>query len=242
MPEKVLVIEPDPEFRNTICNFLASNGFVAEHVSSGSDALMQVGSGDPSLILTALDLPDMDGKDMIRSLRKWSLKPAIVISRRHCGSEKARAFDSGADDYLSKPYDEAELLARIKNALRHHRQSRGFTVGTDRGIFENGDLRIDFEQRRVFFAGNEVKLTLNEYVLLSVLAKFAGKVLTREYLINCVWGSKAKNDCQLLRVNMGNLRRKIEPFRSKPMYISTEQGIGYKMNLVTKSEIPGVMP
>ena len=188
-----------------------------------------IASHCPDLLLLDLGLPDMDGSEIIRSVRSWSRMPIIIISARSAEIDKASALDMGADDYLTKPFGTVELLARIRTALRHTR-----TDGTSDGLamtgeYHVGDLCIDYNKHRVFLAGEDTHLTPNEYKIVALLGKYAGKVLTYDYLIKQIWGPKAKADNQILRVNMANIRRKIEKNPASPEYIFTEIGVGYRM-------------
>ena len=185
--------------------------------------------GDPDVLLLDLGLPDMDGSEIIRSVRTWSRMPIIIISARSAEIDKAAALDMGADDYLTKPFGTVELLARIRTALRHTR-----TDGTSDGLamtgeYHVGDLCIDYNKHRVFLAGEDTHLTPNEYKIVALLGRHAGQVLTYKSMMKELWGPGVGGDNKLLRVHMANIRRKIEPNPVEPQYIFTEVGVGYRM-------------
>lgn len=183
----------------------------------------------PDLVLLDLGLPDMDGMKVIQAVRRWSQLPIIVVSARAQERDKVEALDAGADDYLTKPFGTSELLARIRAALRHTRTAASSGSVRDSGVIEVGDLVIDYDKRRVFVKGIDARLTQNEYRIVALLGRFAGRVLTYDYLIRELWGPSASGDNQILRVNMANIRRKIEKNPATPEYIFTEVGVGYRM-------------
>ena len=176
-----------------------------------------------------LGLPDMDGLEVLRSVRKWSSLPIVVVSARNHERDKVEALDYGADDYLVKPFGTSELLARIRTAIRHTRTSLSNPEIAQSGRFTTGDLVIDYDKHQVLIHGENARLTANENRIVSLLGKYAGKVLTYDFIIKELWGPKAKNDNQILRVNMANIRRKIEENPGQPKYIFTEVGVGYRM-------------
>ena len=171
-----------------------------------------------------LGLPDVDGQVVLQKLREWLTAPVIVLSARNQETQKVAALDSGADDYLTKPFSTAELLARIRVALRHADSS----TGGKSPIFENGNLKVDLSAHRVFVSGNEVHLTPIEYNILTALVRSAGKVLTHRQLLTEIWGPQQAQDTHYLRVFMAGLRRKIEDDPAQPRYLQTEQGVGYR--------------
>jgi two-component system KDP operon response regulator KdpE len=177
----------------------------------------------PDLIILDLGLPDLSGIEVTRQVREWSRIPIIVLSVREEEATKVAALDVGADDYLTKPFGIAELMARIRVALRHADQP------AEEPIFEVGDLRVDRARRQVSVAGNAIVLTPTEYDLLRVLVQHAGKVLTHGQLLRQVWGTAYELETHLLQVNVSNLRRKIEPDPSRPRYVITEVGVGYRL-------------
>ena len=184
-----------------------------------------IASHCPDIILLDLGLPDMDGMEILKELRKWSGTPVIVVSARSDESEKVAALDAGADDYITKPFGTSELLARIRTALRHTAANGALQSDT----FSVKELFIDFGKRRVTVGKKEVHLTQIEFKIVSLLAKSQGRVLTYDHIISELWGPYAVKDNQILRVNMANIRRKIEQNPAEPQYIFTEVGVGYRM-------------
>ena len=221
----ILIIEDEKNIRSFITTTLKNNDYRVLECTTGNEALTITSSHCPDLILLDLGLPDMDGLDVIERIRCWSLVPIIIISARTNEDEKVKALDLGADDYITKPFGTSELLARIRTALRHN-SKRDFV---NHPIFNAKGLRIDFERRLISVNGTNVHLTQIEYKLITLLAENAGKVLTYDYMISTIWGPYADNNNQILRVNMANIRRKIEKNPAVPEYIFTEVGIGYRM-------------
>lgn len=224
---KILIVEDEPVISNFITALLDSNGYSVLHAAGGEEALLLTASHGPDLLLLDLGLPDIDGMSVLRSVRGWSDVPVIVVSSRQDESEKVEALDAGADDYVTKPFGNGELLARIRTALRQHAKPGG-GAPYDGGVFSVGELRIDYLKRIVSMGERDVHLTPIEYKIIVLLSKNAGKVLTRDFIIHEVWGPFA-SDSQVLRVNMANIRRKIEPDPADPAYILTEIGVGYRM-------------
>jgi two-component system KDP operon response regulator KdpE len=220
---RVLVVDDEPAIRRFLRMSLTAHDFVVFEAATGEEALTAVGAQRPDLVVLDLGLPDVEGIEVTRRLRGWSKIPIIILSVREHESEKVAALDAGADDYLTKPFGIGELLARIRAALRH-------TAPTaEEPIFTLGDLRVDFVRRVVTLAGQEVQLTPTEYDLLRVLARYAGKVLTHHQLLREVWGVGYDQETHMLRVNISNLRRKIEVDPTRPRYIVTEPGVGYRL-------------
>ena len=184
----------------------------------------------PELMILDINLPDGDGFTLFRSLRAQADIPALFLSARDADADRLFGLGLGADDYLTKPFGTGELLARIRAAIRHTRTPAGSEAVANTGIFKAGDLTIDYAKHRVFIAGQDANLTQNEYKLVALLGLHAGKVLTYDYLIKELWGPSARSDNQILRVNMANIRRKIEQNPAQPVYIFTEVGIGYRMS------------
>ena len=174
-------------------------------------------------------LPDMDGMKILQGVREWSSMPVIVVSARTHERDKVEALDLGADDYITKPFGTSELLARIRTAIRHTRSGIPNQQGGQTGVFKAGGLTIDYDKHRVFIDGVDAGLTQNEYKIVSLLGKYAGKVMTYDYIIKEIWGPNMKNDNRILRVNMANIRRKIEKNPAEPQYIFTEVGVGYRI-------------
>ena len=196
--------------------------------ATGTEGLSLASSQCPDLILLDLGLPDIDGMEVISKIREWSSVPILVISARALEDDKVLALDAGADDYITKPFGNSELLARIRTALRH--SSRMQTDGElAYRPYRSKGLMIDFEKRIVSRDGKEIHLTQNEYKIVALLARNCGRVLTYDRLIEHIWGPYSENDNTILRVNMANIRRKLEPNPAEPVYIFTEVGVGYRM-------------
>ncbi len=220
---RVLVVDDERAIRRFLRTSLTAHGYAIYEASNGQEALSAVVGDRPDLIILDLGLPDLNGIEVVRQLREWTKIPIIVLSVREEEATKVAALDVGADDYLTKPFGIAELMARIRVALRHAEQP------ADEPVFEVGDLRMDRARRQVLMAENEIVLTPTEYDLLRVLVQHAGKVLTHRQLLRQVWGVGYELETHLLQVNISNLRRKIEPDPSRPSYIITEVGVGYRL-------------
>ena len=224
----VLIIEDEKSICDFISKILGTNDYKVTSAPTGKEGLEVLTSLMPDIILLDLGLPDMDGIEIIRSTRKWSSIPIIVISARTQEKEKVLALDAGADDYITKPFGTEELLARIRTAIRHSNMIEADQVNSFRPYSAKG-LVVDFEKRKVTVDGNEIHLTRVEYKIVSLLAKHSGKVITYSSLIDEVWGPYADDNNRILRVNMANIRRKLEKNPGEPEYIFTELGIGYRM-------------
>ena len=224
----VLIIEDEKSICDFIGKTLDSHEYKATAANNGKDGLALITSSLPDLVLLDLGLPDMDGMDIIRKTREWSSLPIIVISARTQEKEKVQALDAGADDYITKPFGTFELLARIRTAIRHNNKLSDDSQNANRPYAADG-LTIDFERRLVTLHGKEIHLTRVEYKIVSLLAKNSGKVMTYDTLIDQVWGPYADDNNRILRVNMANIRRKIEENPGEPKYIFTELGVGYRM-------------
>ena len=224
----ILVIEDE----KSICDFITKNlnaqNYKTTSAHTGKDGLAILTSALPDLVLLDLGLPDMDGLDIIQQTRRWSSLPIIVISARTQEREKVAALDAGADDYITKPFGTDELLARIRTAIRHSNKIMTDSMNNNRPYSAKG-LTVDFDKRLVTVDGNEIHLTRVEYKIVSMLAKNSGKVITYSSLIDQVWGPYADDNNRILRVNMANIRRKLEKNPGEPVYIFTELGIGYRM-------------
>ena len=227
--EKILIVEDEQTIRNFMQAILSAKGYDVLLARSGAMADTMIASHCPDLIILDLGLPDTDGMNVLSSVREWSKIPVIVVSARSHERDKVVALDAGADDYLTKPFGTEELLARIRAAIRHTRTPASSDALANTGLFRAGELMIDYGKRRVFVAGRDAGLTQNEYKLVALLGLHAGKVLTYDYLIRELWGPSARSDNQILRVNMANIRRKIEKNPAQPVYIFTEVGVGYRM-------------
>jgi two-component system KDP operon response regulator KdpE len=202
---------------------LTSQGYETIEAVSGKEALTKAAAQKPDIVILDLGLPDIDGTEVTRLLREWTQIPIIILSVRGSEKDKIAALDLGADDYLTKPFVVGELLARVRAALRRSFKNAGETP------FKTGDLEVDLERRIVKVAGNELQLTPNEYELLKVLVEHAGKVMTHKHLLLAIWGPEYFGEFHMLRVNISNLRRKIEPDPSRPQIIITESGVGYRL-------------
>lgn len=224
----ILLIEDEENIRAFISTTLKNQGYKIITASTGTDGLSLAASLCPDLILLDLGLPDMDGLDVITRLRTWSGIPIIVISARSNEHEKAKALDFGADDYITKPFGTVELMARIRTSLRHSSQMQDIS-SIQQKPYHCGDLTINFENHIVSINGQIIHLTQIEYKLLTLLAKNSGKVLTYTFIMEKIWGPYTDNNNQILRVNMANIRRKIEKNPATPEYVFTEIGIGYRM-------------
>ena len=227
--EKILVIEDEKSISHFISTVLNNNGYEAMQARSGSEALSMISSHCPDLIILDLGLPDMDGMDILRQLRTWSSLPVVVVSARSHERDKVQALDMGADDYLTKPFGTDELLARVRTAIRHTRTASGNDEIAQKGTYTVGDLTIDYNKHQALVCGQNVKLTLSEFRIVALLGKYAGKVLTYDFIIKELWGPRAGGDNQILRVNMANIRRKIEKNPAEPEYLFTEVGVGYHL-------------
>ena len=227
--EKILVVEDEKSIAHFISTVLNSNGYEAMRARTGQEALSMVSSHCPDLIILDLGLPDMDGMDLLKNIRSWSGLPIVVVSARSHERDKVAALDAGADDYLTKPFGTAELLARVRTAIRHTRTVSANTEIALQGTYSVGDLVVDFNKHQALVKGENVKLTLSEFRIVSLLAKHAGKVLTYDFIMKELWGPRAGGDNQILRVNMANIRRKIEENPAEPKYLFTEVGVGYRI-------------
>ena len=227
--EKILVVEDEKSIAHFISSVLSANGYEAMQARSGSEALSMISSHCPDLIILDLGLPDTDGLEILRQLRSWSSLPVVVVSARSHEKDKVTALDLGADDYLTKPFGTDELLARVRTAMRHTRTATGNDELARQGTYTVGDLVIDYNKHQVLVGGANAKLTLSEFRIVALLGKHAGKVLTYDYIMRELWGPRAGSDNQILRVNMANIRRKIEKNPAEPQYIFTEVGVGYRM-------------
>lgn len=226
---KVLVVEDEKSISNFINAILQANNYDVVLAKTGQEACSLITSCCPDIVILDLGLPDMDGVEVLKAVRKWSILPVIVVSARVNERDKVEALDLGADDYITKPFGTAELLARIRTTLRHTRTSGANHDVAQNGKFTAGELVIDYEKYRVFVAGKDACLTQNEFKIVSLLGKYAGKVLTYDFIICEIWGPNMSGDNQILRVNMANIRRKIEKNPAEPKYIFTEVGVGYRM-------------
>lgn len=224
----VLIAEHDSETRDAISSVLQANGYRPLPAENGAAAVSMISSLCPDVVLLEQELPDMEGLEVLKEVRTWTCLPVLILSSRGSEKEEVRALDMGADDYLRKPFGYPELLARIRMAQRHSVKME-FGDSAENGVLKSGDLVIDMLRRTISMGEKGIHLTQNEYRILLFLAKQPGKVLTYEEIIKHVWGHFAADDRQILRVNIANIRKKIETDPADPKYILTEIGIGYRM-------------
>jgi len=225
MTLRVLVVEDDPEIRALIQSSLSVEGYAVQTAVTVSEASAMLRHTVPDLLLLDLGLPDGDGAVLVKELRKTHTLPILVVSARHQEAQKIALLDAGADDYLTKPFSVAELLARIRVALRH----RGTTVAAAVTVHELDDLRVDLTLRTVVSKGQELHLTPTEFKLLARLVRSAGRVVTHRQLLADVWGAEFTEHTHYLRLYMGQLRAKIELEPAEPRHLLTETGIGYRL-------------
>lgn len=222
----VLLIEDEPHMRRFIRATLRANDFQVVEAASAREGLAQAAGRNPEVILLDLGLPDQDGLEVTREIRRASRTPIIVISARDQEYDKVTALDLGADDYLTKPFGASELLARIRVALRHSAMPPGTRPVP---VFKAGELRVDLTRRQVFRGEEEAHLTPTEYKLLAALIRQAGKVITHRQLLEEVWGVNYADQSHYLRVYMAQLRHKLERDPTRPRLLTTEPGVGYRL-------------
>lgn len=225
----ILIAEDENSISAIMKMVFRANNYNVQIAKTGSEALMMIASYCPDLVILDLGLPDIDGVQIIKSVREWTSIPIIVVSARSHERDKVEALDLGADDYITKPFGTAELLARVRTELRHKNALMSEMNDSQHGTLRIGEMVIDFDKRHVFIKEKDTGLTQNEYKIVSLLAKYAGKVLTYDFIIKNIWGPNMKCDNQILRVNMANIRRKLEDNPGEPVYIFTEIGVGYRM-------------
>ncbi|GJQ53257.1 MAG: DNA-binding response regulator [Anaerolineaceae bacterium] len=222
--QRILVVDDETPIRRYLRAALTAQGFTVYEASDGNEAIQAVLSHRPDMIILDLGLPDMDGVEVTKRLREWSQTPIIILSVREAENDKIAALDAGADDYLTKPFGTGELLARMRVAQRRQLANAGEPV------FQVGALKMDVSRRLVTLDEKEIALTPTEYDLLKALITHAGKVITHRQLLKLVWG-ESYDDMHILRVNISNLRRKIETDPARPRYIVTESGVGYRLRV-----------
>lgn len=224
----VLVIEDDSQMRRYLRTVLTDEGYQLIEATTAQEGIKQVGLRRPDLIILDLGLPDKDGLEVTRDLREWTTTPIIVLTARSQENDKVAALDLGADDYLTKPFGTNELLARLRVAHRHAVRA---IQGSDEPVFTLGDIRVDLAYRKVFVGEKEVHLTPLEYQLLLMLIQYAGKVITQRQLLHDVWGPDYVDESHYLRIYMSQLRHKLEPDPTRPRYLITEPGVGYRLKI-----------
>ena len=222
---RVLVVDDEAAIRRYLRIALNSAEFIVHEAEDGHSAIASSVAAHPDIIILDLGLPDMDGVEVLRRIREWSDVPVIILSVRDREDDKIRALDAGADDYLTKPFGTGELLARIRASMRRFRQA------APEPVYRIGELVVDLARRRVSVREKEVQLTPTEYELLRLLVINEGKVLTHRQILQRIWGAAHLEQPNILRVTMSNLRRKIEEDASRPKYIQTELGVGYRLKM-----------
>ncbi|HEX7357620.1 MAG TPA: response regulator transcription factor [Ignavibacteriaceae bacterium] len=221
--DTVIICDDEPQIRKILTISLEASDYKVIGVETGNEAIVQIASSHPQLVILDLGLPDRDGFAVLSEIRTWTNVPVIILSVKNSEEDIVKALDLGADDYLIKPFNTSELLARIRANIR--RTLKNY----EESIFRNRNLEIDFASRIVKKKNIEIKLTNTEYLLLVLLAKNADKVLTHRYILKEIWGPSAVENSQYLRVFIGQLRKKIEDDYSNPELILTESGVGYRM-------------
>lgn len=225
----ILVVEDDQPVQNLITTTLKANDYRYLTAASGATAIMEATSHNPDIVLLDLGLPDMDGTEIIKTIRSWSDLPIIVISARSEDGDKIQALDAGADDYLTKPFSVEELLARLRVTQRRLARLNEAGSGLGQSVFVNGPLTLDLAAGNATLAGKELKLTPNEYKLLCLLAQNQGKVLTHSFITAKIWGHSGESEVASLRVFMATLRKKLEKGEGGAKFIQTHIGVGYRM-------------
>ena len=218
-----LIVDDERQIRKLLRIVLEQDHYRVLEAETGKQGLSEIAVRRPDVVLLDLGLPDMDGLAVLKRLREWSHVPVLILSVREGAEDKIAALDAGADDYVTKPFESGELLARLRAIQRRS------TSGSEEPFFRAGSLEIDFNARAVMVKGREVKLTATEYALLKILAQHAGKVITHKQLLREIWGPHAEEQAQYLRVYMTHLRKKIEPTDARERLLRTESGIGYRL-------------
>ena len=224
---RVLVVDDEPQITRVLRTVLSSQGYQVRTAAEGASALSDFNAWSPELVITDLYMPHMDGVELCRRIRQVSTVPIIVLSVKGEEKSKVEALDSGADDYVTKPFGMDELMARVRAALR---RANGEASSQEVSSFEAGDFRVDMDARRVHTAGREVRLTPKEFDLFVYMARHPSRVLTHAVLLEAVWGEASQEQPEYLRVFMGQLRKKLEPDPSNPRYLVTEPWVGYRFN------------
>ena len=226
--EKILVIEDEKSIARFISTILTANGYEAMRAASGAEAMSMISSHCPDLVILDLGLPDRDGLEFIRTVRQKYMTPIVVLSARTDEMDKIEALDLGANDYITKPFGTGELLARVRVALRLNRYSRTGDAASG-GEFQAQGLRINYDRRKVFVEGQEVRLTQTEYNIVAFLSEHAGRVMTYAAIVRAIWGDTDASSTKKLQVNMANIRKKLGSRPGSNTYILNELGVGYRM-------------
>ena len=235
--DRILIIEDDRSIRKFFRTILEANRYDVISADTGEEGYSLITSQCPDLVILDLGLPDMDGMEILSRLRKWSGMPVVVISARSHEKDKVEALDLGADDYITKPFGTSEMLARIRAAIRHSRAGYQGPAGGMTGVFEAKDLLIDYDKHRAYKGGLDLNLTQNEFRLVSLLSRYAGKVLTYAEIVKKVWGYSDSGSVKKLQVNMANIRKKFGEKPGEYRYILNELGVGYRMNDANENEV-----
>ena len=222
----VLVIDDERQIRRLLRVSLEAHGYAVNEAATGEDGLNALQGVKPDLVLLDLGLPDRDGQEVLAGLRSWSQVPVIILSVRNSEEDIVRALNSGADDYIVKPFNTGELIARLRVALRHHAPEEA------QEVFISGRLTVDLNNREVRVAGEALKLTPTEYALIRLLVRHAGRILTHAQILREIWGPHAEEETNYLRVYIAGLRKKIEARPQLPELIVTEPGVGYRLRLL----------
>jgi two-component system KDP operon response regulator KdpE len=221
--EKVLIVDDESSIRRFLRVTLTAQNYKIIEAATGQEGLEKAASDKPDIIVLDIGLPDINGIEVTKLLRQWTQVPIIILSVHRAETDKISALDAGADDYLTKPFSAGELLARLRANLRRVSKT------TEEPVFSSGVLKVDLSSRIITISGKEVQLTPTEYELLRVMVIHSGKVLTHNYLLRQVWGAEYGEESHMLHVNISNLRRKIEPDSTRPQFIITEPGVGYRL-------------
>lgn len=224
----ILVIEDEAPIRRFLKMSLVDHGFAFSEATTGKEGLTKIAEEKPDLVILDLGLPDTDGLDVTKQVREWSNVPIIVLSARENENDKVEALDSGADDYLVKPFGVGELMARLRVALRHSNRLSEDQLDSS---FTFGDIHVDFSKRQIMRGTEEIHLTPIEYKLLNTLIRYSGKVVTHKHLLRECWGGEYSDETQYLRVYMAQLRKKLELDPAQPKYLMTEPGVGYRLKI-----------
>ncbi len=228
-PARVLVIDDEPQIRKFLDISLRAQGYQVALAASGEEGLTSLATQGADLVILDLGLPDKDGHEVLKELRQWSLAPVIMLTVRAGEAEKVAALDSGANDYVTKPFGVQELMARVRALLRQHAADPQAALP----VFDDGELRVDLSRREVHLHGQPVALTRKEYMLLALLLRHAGRVVTQPQLLKEVWGPTHQHDTHYLRILVGKLRLKLGDEASSPKYIATEPGVGLRFVAAT---------
>ncbi|HAP76635.1 MAG TPA: DNA-binding response regulator [Acidimicrobiaceae bacterium] len=219
---RILVIDDEPQIRKALGVNLRARGYDVDLAGTGEEGLAQAAAHRPDLVLLDLGLPGIDGIDVVAGLRGWTTVPIIVLSVRDAEHDKVRALDAGADDYITKPFGMAEVLARLRAALRRHQPE------PEQAVVETPDFTLDLAERRAMRGDNVVHLTPTEWAIISTLVRHPGHLVTQRQLLQSVWGPQYERETNYLRVHLAAVRKKLEPVAGQPRYFLTEPGIGYR--------------